>query len=151
MMVKRSATHEPSTCHQQSHNTSSICIRSATSRSAAGTTAVLEAKHARTRIRSDTSLAMTDEWASTTTSWIEAWVTHVQKTFSTYSTLRLGEDEHAVAFVAETLRFTGRARGTCQPKTRFSASQHACDSASAGRIKARTSRLRCRVARKSSN
>ena len=42
MMVERNAAHEHNTCHPQSHNANSICIRSGTSRSAAGANSVSE-------------------------------------------------------------------------------------------------------------
>ena len=113
-------THEQNTFHQQFHSVSSICTRSATLRSAVGGTTVSEARHVRRRIHPGLIQEATHEWAWTTSSSVEVQVTHVKNpmlnvldapsgaVFSAMATK--GEDEHAVAVVAEALRFTGRAR-----------------------------------------
>ena len=105
MMVKRNATLEPNTCHQQSHNADSICTRSATSHSAAGATRE-DPRPLRHEQGNDPRAGMynflRDARAKTMLNALHApW----GAVFSA-----IGEDEHAVAVVAEALPFTGRAR-----------------------------------------
>ena len=86
MMVKHHVPHEPNTFHQQSHNASSICNRSATSRSAAGAATVSEARHVRTRIRPGLIQETTQGWAWATSSLVVSRVMHGQNSWSMCST-----------------------------------------------------------------